>query len=506
MEVIFNDEVRKELKKGIDILADAVKVTLGPKGRNVIIDKPFGSHITKDGVSVAKAIELKNAVHNLGAKLVKEVASKTCDDVGDGTTTATVLAQAIITAGLKNVIAGANPIDLKRGIDKAVKSVVNFIKSNSLEIGDDFSKIEKVATISANNDITIGNLIAEALKQVSKDGVILVDESKGIDTYMEVVEGVQISRGFLSQYFITDSIKMSCDFENAYVLISSEKITSIKDILHVLELSLHNNKPLLIIADDVDESVLSTLVMNKIKSGLKVCVIKAPEFGENRIEVLKDLSVLTGASNNNLGTAEKITITKESTTIVNGGGDKETIKNRIDLLRQQLASTPSKHLEERLAKLAGGVAILHIGASSEVEVKEIKDRVDDALSATRAAIEEGIIPGGGSILLKSKRVLKNLIGVNEDENTGITIVFKALEAPLRQMLRNAGEGEDVIISKVYNSDSAFGYNIKTGTFEDLLESGIIDPAKVTRTAIQNAASVAGLFLTAECAIVSDISE
>lgn len=516
-EIIFNDEVLKGLKQGMDILANAVKVTLGPKGRNVVIEKPFGSpHITKDGVSVAREIELRNPIQNLGAQLVREVASKTCDDAGDGTTTATVLAQAIINTGLKNVAAGANPIDLKRGIDRAVKVVVNFIKDNAIEIGNDFNRIKEVATISANNDETIGGLIAEALEKVSKDGVILVDESKGIDTHIEIVEGIQINRGFLSPYFITDSNQMSSILDTPYVLISSRKISNIKDILNVLEISMREDKPLFIIADDIDEDVLSTLVMNRVKGSLKVCVIKSPDFGENRIESLKDLSALTGAividdsvvsiSRLHLGSAEKITVTKEKTTIINGGGNKDVIETRINVLRKQLASNPSQHLQERLAKLAGGVAILHIGASSEIELKETKDRVDDALSATRAAIEEGIVPGGGITLFKSQRVLHDLKGSNEDETIGIHIVLRAVEAPLRQMLKNAGMSEDIVLSEVEEGDISCGINIRTNTIEDLFHSGVIDPAKVTRTALQNAASVAGLFLTTECAIVSEVEE
>lgn len=515
-EIIFNDEVRKELKQGIDILSNAVKVTLGPKGRNVIIERPFGSpHITKDGVSVAKEIELKDPIQNLGAQLVKEVASKTCDDVGDGTTTATVLAQAIVTEGLRNVAAGANPIDLKRGIDKAVKVIVDFIKENAIEVGSDFNRIKEVATISANNDETIGALIAEALEKVSKDGVILVDESKGIDTYIEIVEGIQLDRGFLSPYFITDSNKMACVLDSPYILISTKKLSHIKDLLNVLEISMREDKPMFIITEDIDENVLSTLVMNRVKSGLKVCVIKAPSFGENRTESLKDLSALTGGvivddfstsiSRSNLGQAEKVTITKDKTTIINGAGNKDVIKSRVKALQNQLYNNPSQQLHERLAKLAGGVAILHIGASSEVELKETKDRVEDALSATKAAIEEGIIAGGGITLLKSQRVLYNLKGSNEDETTGIKIVYKAVESPLRQMLKNAGLSEDIILAEVSEGDISYGYNVRTNTCEDLLYSGVIDPAKVTRTTIQNAASVAGLFLTTECAI-AEVSE
>lgn len=516
-EIIFNDEARKELKKGMDILANAVKITLGPKGRNVIIGKQFGSpHITKDGVSVAKEIELKDPVQNLGAHLVREVASKTCDDAGDGTTTATVLAQAIVNTGLKNVAAGANPIDLKRGIDKAVKAVVDFIKDNSIEVGSDFNRIKEVATISANNDETIGGLIAEALEKVSKDGVILVDESKGIDTYIEIVEGIQVNRGFLSPYFITDSNQMLCILDSPYVLISSKKISNIKEILNVLEISVTENKPLFIISDDISEDVLSTLVMNRIKGGLKVCAIKAPDFGENRLESLKDLSAITGGvivddstasiNRTNLGQAEKITVAKDKTTIINGAGNKDIIKTRVNVLRNQLTTNPSKHLQERIAKLAGGVAILHIGASSEIELKEKKDRVDDALSATRAAIEEGIVPGGGITLLKSQSVLWDLKGTNEDETTGIKIIFQAVEAPLRQMLKNAGISEDIILAEVSEGDVSYGFNVRTNTLENLLYSGVIDPAKVTITALQNAASVAGLFLTTECAIASEISE
>ena len=510
-EIIFNDEARQKLKQGVDILANAVKVTLGPKGRNVIIEKSFDSpHITKDGVSVAKEIELKDPIQNLGAHLVREVASKTCDDAGDGTTTATVLAQAIINTGLKNMAAGANPIDLKRGIDKAVDVVVNFIKDNSIEV--DENRIREVATISANNDDTIGGLIAAALKRVSKDGVILVDESKGIDTYIDIVEGTQFNRGFLSPYFITDSDQMSCIMNFPYVLISSRKISNIREILNVLEISTREDKPLFIITDDISEDVLSTLVMNRIKGNLKVCVIKAPDFGENRVESLKDLSALVGGiivddtvvsiARMHLGSAEKITITKDYTTIVNRGENKGLIQARVNTLKKQLIQNPSQHLQERIAKLAGGVAILHIGASSEVELKEKKDSVDDALSATRAAIEEGIVPGGGITLLKSQRVLRDLKGLNDDETTGINIVFNAVEVPLRQILRNAGISEDIILTEVIKEDISYGYNVRTNTFCNLLHDGVIDPAKVTRTALQNAASIAGLFLTTECAIAS----
>lgn len=516
-EIIFDDEARKRLKQGMDILANAVKVTLGPQGRNVVIDKPFGPpHITKDGVSVAREIELKDPIQNLGAKLVKEVASKTCDDAGDGTTTATVLAQAIVTAGLKNIAAGANPIDLKRGIDKAVAAVVKFIKENAIEVGNNFDLVKEVATISANNDETIGSLIAEALEKVSKDGVILVDESKGIDTYIEIVEGIQINRGYLSPYFITDGNQLSCVLDSPYVLICPRKISNIKVILNVLEIAMRESKPLFIIAEDIDEDVLSTLAMNKVKNGLKVCVVKSPDFGENRLETLKDLSVLTGAvisdvditySRTNLGEAEKITITKDKTTIINGAGHKEVIKERVKALRKQLESNPSQHLQERLAKLAGGVAILHIGAHSEVELKEKKDRVDDALSATRAAIEEGIVPGGGITLFKSIRgELGRLKSSNFDENTGINIVVEAIEAPIRQIIRNAGRKDDIILAEIEDFDLSFGYNARTGICENLLDGGVLDPAKVTRVALQNAASIAGLFLTTECAIASELAE
>lgn len=514
-EIIFNDEVRNGLKIGMDILANAVKVTLGPKGRNVIIDKPYSApHITKDGVSVAREIELEDPIQNLGAKLVREVASKTCDDAGDGTTTATVLAQAIVNVGLKNIAAGANPIDLKRGIDKAVSAIVSFIKENSTEVGTNFDRIKEIASISANNDEEIGSLIAEALEKVSKDGIIVVDEAKGIDTTIEIVEGIQINRGFLSPYFINDSTQMACVLEYPFILLSSDKIDKIGDIIPVLEIAMKENRPILIVAEDISDEILSTLVMNKVKNSLKVCVIKAPDFGENRVESFNDLAVLTGGTvvrstrplREHLGVAGKITITKDTTTIVNGAGSREAIEQRVEVLREQISRNPTQHLQERLAKLAGGVALLHVGASSEVELKEKKDRIDDALSATRAALEEGIVPGGGITLLKSISALSDLKGNSEDESIGISIIRKAIEEPLRQMLRNAGLSEDIVISKLENSQFDYGFNVRTFTYENFLQTGIIDPAKVTRTALQNAASVAGLFLTTECAIAPKFIE
>ncbi|MDE5916443.1 MAG: chaperonin GroEL [Duncaniella sp.] len=515
----FDIKAREELKKGVDALADAVKVTLGPKGRNVIIEKKFGApHITKDGVSVAREIELEDAFQNMGAQLVKEVASKTGDDAGDGTTTATVLAQAIINVGLKNVAAGANPMDIKRGIDRAVAVVVEGIKAQSEEVGDDFKKIEDVARISANNDEAIGHLIAEAMKKVKKEGVITVDEAKGTETTVDIVEGMQFDRGYISPYFVTNTEKMECVMESPYILIYDKKISNIKDILPVLEQTAQSGRGLLIISEDVDQEALATLVVNRLRGSLKVCAVKAPGFGDRRKEMLEDIAVLTGgvviseekgmqlatATVDMLGRAEKITVNKENTTIVNGAGNKEAIASRIAMIKTQIEQTTSDYdrekLQERLAKLAGGVAVLHIGAPSEVEMKEKKDRVDDALSATRAAIAEGIVPGGGVAYIRCVKSLENLKGANDDETTGINIVLRAIEEPLRQIVANAGEEGAVVVQKVKDGNADFGYNARTGNYENLLAAGVIDPAKVTRVALENAASIAGMFLTTSCVI------
>ena len=523
-EIKFDIEASDLLKKGVDELANAVKVTLGPKGRNVILAKKFGApHITKDGVSVAKEIELEDPNANMGAQLVKEVASKTGDNAGDGTTTATVLAQAIISVGLKNVAAGANPMDLKRGIDKAVAKVVEAIKAQSEEVGEDISKIEQVATISANNDNEIGKLIADAMAKVKKEGVITVEEAKGTDTTVDVVEGMQFDRGYLSPYFVTDTEKMEVVMERPLVLIHDKKISSLKEILPLLEATVQSNRPLLIIAEDVDSEALTALVVNRLRANLRVCAVKAPGFGDRRKEMLQDIAVLTGgtviseeqglkldtATIDLLGTAETITINKDNTTIVNGAGAKENIAARVAQIKAQIEKTTSDYdrekLQERLAKLAGGVAVLYIGAPSEVEMKEKKDRVDDALSATRAAIEEGIVPGGGVAYIRAISALEDLKGDNEDETTGIQIVRRAIEEPLRQIVANAGKEGAVIVQKVREGKGDFGYNARTDVFENLMASGVIDPAKVTRVALENAASIAGMLLTTAC-IVSDKKE
>lgn len=525
-EIKFDIKAREELKKGVDALADAVKVTLGPKGRNVIIDKKFGApHITKDGVSVAREIELEDPFQNMGAQLVKEVASKTGDDAGDGTTTATVLAQAIINVGLKNVAAGANPMDIKRGIDRAVAIVVEGIKAQSEEVGDDFKKIEDVARISANNDEAIGALIAEAMKRVKKEGVITVDEAKGTETTVDIVEGMQFDRGYISPYFVTNTEKMECVMENPYILIYDKKISNIKDILPVLEATAQSGRGLLIVSEDVDQEALATLVVNRLRGSLKVCAVKAPGFGDRRKEMLEDIAVLTGgtvvseekgmqlanATVDMLGRAEKIEVNKENTTIVNGAGDKAAIAARVAQIKAQIEQTTSDYdrekLQERLAKLAGGVAVLHIGAPSEVEMKEKKDRVDDALSATRAAIAEGIVPGGGVAYIRCVKSLENVKGANEDETTGIKIILRAIEEPLRQIVANSGDDEGaVVVQKVKDGTADFGYNARTGEYENLLAAGVIDPAKVTRVALENAASIAGMFLTTSCVIADKKEE
>ncbi|MCQ2370327.1 MAG: chaperonin GroEL, partial [Paludibacteraceae bacterium] len=518
-EIKFDIDARDQLKKGVDELANAVKVTLGPKGRNVIIAKKFGApHITKDGVTVAKEIELDDAFQNMGAQMVKEVASKTGDNAGDGTTTATVLAQAIISVGLKNVAAGANPMDLKRGIDKAVAKVVESIKAQSQEVGDDNNKIEQVATISANNDSEIGKLIADAMAKVKKEGVITVEEAKGTDTTVDVVEGMQFDRGYLSPYFVTDTEKMEAVMEKPYILIHDKKISSLKDILPLLEAVVQGSRPLLIIAEDVDSEALTSLVVNRLRANLKVCAVKAPGFGDRRKEMLQDIAILTGgtviseeqglkletATLDMLGTADTVTINKDNTTIVNGAGSKDAIKQRVAQIKAQIETTTSQYdkekLQERLAKLAGGVAVLYIGAPSEVEMKEKKDRVDDALSATRAAVEEGIVPGGGVAYIRSIKALEGLKGVNDDETTGIEIVKRAIEEPLRQIVENAGKEGAVIVQKVMEGKGDFGYNARTDNYENLFKTGVIDPAKVTRVALENAASIAGMMLTTECVI------
>ena len=515
----FNIQAREELKKGVDALADAVKVTLGPKGRNVIIEKKFGApHITKDGVTVAKEIELENAFENMGAQLVKEVASKTGDQAGDGTTTATVLAQAIVTEGLKNVAAGANPMDLKRGIDKAVSKVVEGIKGMSQEVDDDMAKIENVARISANNDEEIGRLIAEAMKTVKKEGVITVEEAKGTETTVEVVEGMQFDRGYISPYFVTNSEKMECQMDSPFILIYDKKISNLQEMLPILEAVAQTGRPLLIIAEDVDNEALATLVVNRLRGSLKICAVKAPGFGDRRKEMLEDIAVLTGgtvisevkgmqlkqATVNDLGTAEKVTVNKDNTTIVNGAGSKDAIDARVAQIKAQIEATTSDYdkekLHERLAKLAGGVAVLYIGAPSEVEMKEKKDRVDDALSATRAAIAEGIVPGGGVAYIRCLSALDELQGANNDETTGIAIIRRAIEEPLRQIVANAGLEGAVIVQKVKEGSGDFGYNARTDSYENFFATGVIDPAKVTRVALENAASIAGMFLTTECVI------
>ena len=519
-EILFNIEARDQLKKGVDALANAVKVTLGPKGRNVIIEKKFGApHITKDGVTVAKEIELTDAYQNTGAQLVKEVASKTGDDAGDGTTTATVLAQAIIAEGLKNVTAGASPMDIKRGIDKAVAKVVDSIKHQAEKVGDNYDKIEQVATVSANNDPVIGKLIADAMRKVSKDGVITIEEAKGTDTTIGVVEGMQFDRGYLSAYFVTTTEKMECEMEKPYILIYDKKISNLKDFLPILEPAVQSGRPLLVIAEDVDSEALTTLVVNRLRSQLKICAVKAPGFGDRRKEMLEDIAVLTGgvviseekglkleqATIEMLGTADKVTVSKDNTTIVNGAGAKENIKERCDQIKAQIAATKSDYdrekLQERLAKLSGGVAVLYVGAASEVEMKEKKDRVDDALRATRAAIEEGIVAGGGVAYIRAIESLDGLKGENDDETTGIAIIKRAIEEPLRQIVANAGKEGAVVVQKVSEGKGDFGYNARTDVYENMHAAGVVDPAKVTRVALENAASIAGMFLTTECVIV-----
>ena len=524
-EISFNVDAREELKRGVDQLADAVKVTLGPKGRNVVIEKKYGApQITKDGVTVAKEIELADARENLGAQLVKEVASKTGDQAGDGTTTATVLTQAIVSVGLKNVTAGANPMDLKRGIDKAVAKVVESIKEQAEVVGDNYDKIEQVATVSANNDATIGKLIADAMRKVSKDGVITIEEAKGTDTTIDVVEGMQFDRGYISPYFVTNTETMQCEMDKPYILIHDKKISNLKELLPVLEPAVQSGRPLLIIAEDVDSEALTTLVVNRLRAQLKICAVKAPGFGDRRKEMLEDIAILTGgtviseekgikldqATLDMLGTAEKVTVDKDNTTIVNGAGDKEAIKARVNQIKAQIVNTKSTYdkekLQERLAKLSGGVAVLYVGAPSEVEMKEKKDRVDDALSATRAAIEEGIVPGGGVTYIRAIKKLDGLKGDNEDEQTGIEIIRRAIEEPLRQIVFNAGKEGAVVVQKVKEGKDDFGYNARTDNYENLHAAGVVDPAKVTRVALENAASIAGMFLTTECVIVDKKEE
>jgi chaperonin GroEL len=518
-DIKFDVEVRSKMKEGVDALADAVKVTLGPKGRNVVIDKKFGApQVTKDGVTVAKEIELSDKFSNMGAQMVKEVASKTNDQAGDGTTTATVLAQAIINVGLKNVTAGANPMDLKRGIDKAVAAVVDSLKDQSLQVGDDYSKIEQVGTVSANNDSTIGKLIADAMSKVKKDGVITVEEAKGTDTEVKVVEGMQFDRGFISPYFMTNSDKMEAVLDEPQILITDKKISAMKDLLPILEPIARDGKSLLVIAEDVDGEALTTLVVNRLRGTLKIAAVKAPGFGDRRKEMLQDIATLTGATviseergftlekatPDMLGKAEKVTISKENTTIVGGAGNKKDIQDRAELIRKQISTTTSDYdkekLQERLGKLAGGVAVLYVGATTEVEMKEKKDRVEDALNATRAAVEEGYLPGGGVSYIRAAAALKNLKGANEDENTGIKIVERAIEEPLRQIAENAGVDGSVIAQKIKEGKGDFGYNASTGEYVKMFEAGVIDPTKVARVALENAASVAGMFLTTECGI------
>ena len=518
-DIKFNIEARDLMKQGVDSLANAVKVTLGPKGRNVIIEKKFGApHITKDGVTVAKEIELADPFQNAGAQLVKSVASKTGDDAGDGTTTATVLAQAIVREGLKNVAAGANPMDLKRGIDKAVTAVVAEIKNMAEVVGDDYQKIEQVATVSANNDPEIGQLLADAMQKVSKDGVITIEEAKSRDTTIGVVEGMQFDRGYLSPYFVTNTEKMECEMENPYILIYDKKISNLKDFLPILEPAVQTGRPLLVIAEDVEAEALTTLVVNRLRGQLKICAVKAPGFGDRRKAMLQDIATLTGglviseetglkleqATIEMLGTADKVTVSKDNTTIVNGHGNKQMIAERVSQIKNEIANSTSDYdkekLQERLAKLAGGVAVLYVGAPSEVEMKEKKDRVDDALCATRAAIEEGIIPGGGVAYIRAQKALDSLTGVNTDEQTGIRIVRRAIEEPLRQIVENAGLEGSVVVNEVRNGEGDYGYNAREDRYENMKASGIIDPAKVTRVALENAASIAGMFLTTECVI------
>ena len=519
-EIVYTTEARDMLKKGVDQLADAVKVTLGPKGRNVVIEKKFGApQITKDGVTVAKEVELEDHFENTGAQLVKSVASKTGDDAGDGTTTATILAQAIVSEGLKNVTAGANPMDLKRGIDKAVKTVVDYIASKAEKVDNNYDKIEQVATVSANNDKEIGKLLADAMRKVSKDGVITIEESKSRDTHIGVVEGMQFDRGYLSAYFITDSEKMECVMESPYILLYDKKISNIKDFLPILQPAAETGRPLLVIAEDVDSEALTTLVVNRLRGGLKICAVKAPGFGDRRKAMLEDIAVLTGgtviseekgltleqATLEMLGTCEKVTVDKDNTTIVNGAGQKQAIQDRVNQIKNEIQNTKSSYdkekLQERLAKLAGGVAVLYVGANSEVEMKEKKDRVDDALCATRAAIEEGVVAGGGTTYVRAQEALEGLKGDNADEQTGIKIVERAIEEPLRQIAINGGAEGAVVVQKVREGKGDFGYNARTDEYEDLREAGVIDPAKVARVALENAASIAGMFLTTECVIV-----
>ena len=524
-DILFNMEAREQLKRGVDELANAVKVTLGPKGRNVIIEKKFGApHITKDGVTVAKEVELADPFMNTGAQLVKSVASKTGDDAGDGTTTATVLAQSIVNVGIKNVTAGANPMDLKRGIDKAVAKVVENIKEQAEAVGSDYDKIEQVATISANNDPEIGKLIADAMRRVSKDGVITIEEAKGTETSIGVVEGMQFDRGYLSPYFVTDTEKMECVMDNPYILIYDKKISNLKDFLPILEPAIQTGRPLLVIAEDVDSEALTTLVVNRLRAQLKICAVKAPGFGDRRKEMLEDIAILTGgiviseekglsleqATLEMLGRCDKVTVSKDNTTIVNGAGNKEAIADRVAQIKAQIAATKSDYdrekLQERLAKLAGGVAVLYVGAASEVEMKEKKDRVDDALCATRAAIEEGIVPGGGVAYIRAIDVLEGYKGDNADETTGIEIIKRAIEEPLRQIVANAGKEGAVVVQKVREGEGDFGYNARTDVYEHMKVAGVVDPAKVTRVALENAASIAGMFLTTECVIVEKKEE
>lgn len=519
-EIKFDMDARELLKNGVDQLANAVKVTLGPKGRNVIIEKKFGApQITKDGVTVAKEIELEDHFENTGAQLVKSVASKTGDDAGDGTTTATILAQSIVNVGLKNVTAGANPMDLKRGIDKAVAAVVEYIKNNAEKVDDNYDKIEQVATVSANNDPEIGKLLADAMRKVSKDGVITIEESKSRDTHIDVVEGMQFDRGYLSSYFVTDADKMECLMDNPYILIYDKKISNLKDFLPILQPAAESGRPLLVIAEDVDSEALTTLVVNRLRSNLKICAVKAPGFGDRRKAMLEDIAVLTGglviseekglkleqATLEMLGTCDKVVVSKDNTTIVNGAGDKQLIADRVAQIKNEIANTTSSYdkekLQERLAKLSGGVAVLYVGANSEVEMKEKKDRVDDALCATRAAIEEGVVAGGGTTYIRALDSLKNLKGENADEQTGINIVERAIEEPLRQIVANAGGEGAVVVQKVREGEGDFGYNARKDVYEDMRKAGVIDPAKVSRVALENAASIAGMFLTTECLIV-----
>ena len=524
-EIKFNSDARELLKSGVDQLANAVKVTLGPKGRNVVIGKKFGApQITKDGVTVAKEVELEDNFENAGAQLVKSVASKTGDDAGDGTTTATILTQAIVTEGLKNVTAGANPMDLKRGIDKAVAKVVEHIKASAEVVGDNYDKIEQVATVSANNDPEIGKLLADAMRKVSKDGVITIEESKTRETSIGVVEGMQFERGYLSGYFVTDTDKMECDMENPYILIYDKKISNVKDFLPILQPAAESGRPLLVIAEDVDSEALTTLVVNRLRAGLKICAVKAPGFGDRRKAMLEDIAVLTGgvviseekglsldkATLEMLGTAKKVTISKDNTTIVDGAGEKEAIKDRVAQIKNEIAASTSSYdkekLQERLAKLSGGVAVLYVGANSEVEMKEKKDRVDDALCATRAAMEEGVVVGGGTTYIRAQEALKDLKGENADEQTGINIVCRAIEEPLRQIIANAGGEGAVVVNKVREGKGDYGYNARKDVYEDLRAAGVIDPAKVSRVALENAASIAGMFLTTECLIVDKVED